>query len=156
MDTASYDPSGTFSNACHVVEVEVDVETGHVRVERYLVVEDAGLLVNPMIADGQVHGGVAQGIANALFEEVIYDEHGNNLTGSLADYLLPTAAEIPTIEIIHLETISSATVTGAKGLGEGGAIGAPAAIANAITDALAPFGREVTEFALLRFFFVQA
>ena len=144
-DTASYDPDGTFSNACHLVEVEVDVETGHVRIDRYLVVEDAGVLVNPMIADGQVHGGVAQGIANALFEEVVYDEDGNNLTGSLADYLLPTAAEIPTIEIIHLETVSPATVTGAKGLGEGGAIGAPAAIANAITDALAPFGVQVNE-----------
>ena len=144
-DTASYDPDGTFSNACHLVEVEVDVETGRVRIDRYLVVEDAGLLINPMIADGQVHGGVAQGIANALYEEVIYDEDGNNVTGSLADYLLPTAAEIPDIEIIHLETISPATVTGAKGLGEGGAIGAPAAIANAITDALAPFGVEINE-----------
>ena len=144
-DTASYDPDGTFSNACHLVEVEVDVETGRVRLDRYVVVEDAGRLINPMIADGQVRGGVAQGIANALYEEVIYDEHGNNLTGSLADYLLPTSAEIPEIEIIHLETISPATITGAKGLGEGGVIGAPAAIANAITDALAPFGVEVDE-----------
>ena len=144
-DTASYDPEGTFSNACHLVEVDVDVETGRVRIDRYLVVEDAGRLINPMIADGQVHGGVAQGIANALYEEVIYDENGNNLTGSFADYLLPTSAEIPDIEIIHLETISSATITGAKGLGEGGAIGAPAAIANAITDALAPYAVEINE-----------
>jgi carbon-monoxide dehydrogenase large subunit len=144
-DTASYDPAGTFSNACHVAEVEVDTETGHVRIDRFLVVEDAGRLINPMIADGQVHGGVAQGIANALYEEIIYDEDGNILTGSLADYLLPTAAEIPFIEIIHMETISPATITGAKGLGEGGAIGAPAAIANAISDAIAPFGVDITE-----------
>ncbi len=144
-DTAGYDPDGTFSNATHLVEVEVDVETGQVHIRRYLVVEDAGLLINPMVADGQVHGGVAQGIANALYEEVIYDEDGNILTGSLADYALPTAAEIPHIEITHLETISPATVTGAKGLGEGGAIGAPAAIGNAITDALAPFGVEIDE-----------
>ena len=144
-DTASYDPGGTFSNACHLAEVEVDVETGHVRIARYLVVEDAGRLINPMIADGQVHGGVAQGIANALFEEIIYAEDGNILTGSLADYLPPTAAEIPDIEIIHLETISDASITGAKGLGEGGAIGAPAAIGNAISDALAPFGVDITE-----------
>jgi carbon-monoxide dehydrogenase large subunit len=92
-----------------------------------------------------VQGGVAQGIANALLEEVIYTEDGTIVTGSLADYLLPTAAEIPEIEIIHLETVSTATVTGAKGLGEGGAIGAPAAIANAISDALAPFGVEISE-----------
>jgi carbon-monoxide dehydrogenase large subunit len=144
-ETGSYDPEGTFSNACHLAEVEVDTETGQVRLHRYLVVEDAGVLINPLIADGQVQGGVAQGIANALLEEVIYTEDGTIVTGSLADYLLPTAAEIPEIEIIHLETVSTATVTGAKGLGEGGAIGAPAAIANAISDALAPFGVEISE-----------
>jgi carbon-monoxide dehydrogenase large subunit len=144
-DTASYDPEGTFSNACHVVEVEVDPETGQVGILRYFVAEDAGVLINPMIADGQIQGGVAQGIANALLEEVIYADDGNILTGSLADYLLPTAAEIPEIEIIHLETVSTATITGAKGLGEGGAIGAPAAIANAISDALLPFGVDITE-----------
>ncbi len=144
-ETASYDPPGTFSNACHAAIVEVDAETGHVRIERYLVVEDAGRIINPLIADGQVRGGVAQGIANALFEEIVHAEDGNILTGTLADYTPPTAAEIPTIEIHHRETISAATLTGAKGLGEGGSIGAPAAIANAISDALAPFGIEITE-----------
>jgi carbon-monoxide dehydrogenase large subunit len=144
-ETASYDPPGTFSNACHVAEVEVDAETGHVRIHRFLVVEDAGRLLNPLIADGQVHGGVAQGIANALLEEVLYAPDGNPLTGSLADYLPPSAAEIPHIEIIHLETESPETLTGAKGLGEGGAIGAPAAIANAISDALSPFGVDIAE-----------
>jgi carbon-monoxide dehydrogenase large subunit len=143
--SATYDPAGTFSNAVHVAIVEVDAETGQVRLERFLVVEDAGRLINPLIADGQVHGGVAQGIANALYEEIVYDAEGNILTGSLADYLPPTAAEIPPIEIEHLETPTPASVTAAKGLGEGGAIGAPAAVVNAICDALRPFGVELFE-----------
>jgi carbon-monoxide dehydrogenase large subunit len=141
-ESATYDPAGTFSNACHIAIVEVDIETGGVRIERFLVSEDAGLLVNPMIVDGQIQGGVAQGIANALYEEVVYDEDGNLLTTSLADYLPPTAAEIPEIEILHLATMSDATVTRAKGVGEGGSIGAPAAVLNAIADALVPFGVE--------------
>ena len=87
--------------------------------------EDAGRLINPMIVDGQIHGGVAQGIANALLEEIIYDETGNILTATLADYLPPTAREIPPIEIHHLETLTDASLTKAKGLGEGGAIGRP-------------------------------
>src|SRR6266567_3006057 len=145
-ESATYDPLGTFSNACHVAVVEVDPETGRVRVEKFLVAEDAGRLINPMIVDGQIHGGVAQGIANALFEEIIYDESGNILTASLADYLPPTAREIPDIEIHHLATLTQASVTRAKGLGEGGAIGAPAAVVNAINDALAPFGVLIDEF----------
>ncbi|WP_431281496.1 xanthine dehydrogenase family protein molybdopterin-binding subunit [Humitalea sp. 24SJ18S-53] len=145
-ESGSYDPSGTFSNACHAVIVEVDAETGHVRIERYLVVEDAGRIINPLIADGQVRGGVAQGIGNALMEEIIHAEDGNVLTGTLADFIPPTLAEIPEIEIHHLVTISAATITGAKGLGEGGAIGAPAAICNAISDALVPFGVDIAEF----------
>ena len=136
--TATYDPAGTFSNACHAVIVEVDAETGEVTIERYLSVEDAGRIINPMIAEGQVHGGIAQGIANALLEEIIYDGDGNILTATLADFLVPTAAEVPTIEIHHLETINDASITGAKGLGEGGTIGAPAAVINAIADALRP------------------
>ncbi len=142
---ARYDPGGTFSNACHVAVVEVDPETGSVTLVRFLVVEDAGRLINPMIVEGQIHGGVAQGIANALFEEIIYDEAGNILTTSLMDYLPPTLAEIPEIEVRHLETTSDASVTKAKGLGEGGAIGAPAAIINAISDALSPFGVRLFE-----------
>lgn len=144
-EIATYDPAGTFSNACHVAIVEVDVETGGVKIVRFLVVEDAGLLVNPMIVDGQIHGGVAQGIANALYEELIYDDAGNLLTTSLADYLPPTAREVPPIEILHTVTISPETVTKAKGVGEGGAIGAPAAVINAISDALLPFGIEIFE-----------
>jgi carbon-monoxide dehydrogenase large subunit len=145
LEAATYDPPGTFSNACHAAIVEVDIETGRVTIEKFLVAEDAGRLINPMIVDGQIHGGVAQGIGNALLEEIIYDETGNILTTTLADYLPPTLREIPPIEIRHLETLSENTVTGAKGLGEGGAIGPPAAILNAINDALSPFGVSIDE-----------
>jgi carbon-monoxide dehydrogenase large subunit len=145
-ESATYDPPGTFSNACHIAIVAADVETGKVTLERLLVAEDAGRLINPMIAEGQIHGGVAQGIANALLEEIVHDDTGNVLTATFADYLLPTAHEMPAIEIHHLETLTEASVTKAKGLGEGGAIGAPAAILNAINDALAPFGVSIDEF----------
>jgi len=144
-ESATYDPSGTFSNACHVAIVEVDIETGKVTLEKFLAAEDAGRIINPMIADGQVHGGIAQGIGNALLEEIIYDETGNILTSTLADYLPPTAHEIPPIELHHLETPSTQSITKAKGLGEGGAIGAPAAVISAINDALSPFGVEIDE-----------
>jgi carbon-monoxide dehydrogenase large subunit len=144
-ETATYDPPGTFSNACHIAIVEVDVETGGVRIEKFLVAEDAGRIINPMIADGQVHGGIAQGIGNALLEEIVYDETGNILTSTLADYMPPTAHEVPPIELHHLETPSTTSITKAKGLGEGGCIGAPAALLNAINDALAPFGVEIDE-----------
>ena len=143
--TSTYDPGGTFSNACHVAVVEVDIETGGVTLKRFLVVEDAGVLINPMIADGQVRGGITQGIASALYEELIYDDEGNLMTTSLMDYLPPTMTEVPPIEIEHLYSSSDATITGAKGLGEGGTIGAPAAILNAITDALRDFGVQMNE-----------
>jgi len=98
-----------------------------------------------MIADGQVHGGIAQGIGNALLEEIIYSAEGDILTSTLADYLPPTSHEVPEIELHHMETTSDASITKAKGVGEGGAIGAPAAILNAINDALTPFGVEIDE-----------
>ena len=146
-ESASYDPGGTFCNACHVAIVEVDIETGGVKFERFLVVEDAGVLINPMIVDGQIHGGVVQGIANALYEEIKYDPSGNLLTATFADYLAPTVNEVPTIETMHVETAvdPSVSVTRAKGVGEGGPIGAPAAVVNAIVDALSPFGIELFE-----------
>ncbi len=145
-ESATYDPPGTFSNACHVAVVAVDVDTGKVTLERLLVAEDAGLLINPMIAEGQIHGGVAQGVASALLEEIVHDALGNVLTATFADYLLPTARDLPAIDIHHLETVSDTfTITKAKGLGEGGAIGAPAAILNAINDALAPFAVSIEE-----------
>ena len=144
-ETAQYDPPGTFSNACHVAVVEVDIETGGVTIEKFLAVEDAGRIINPLIADGQVHGGIAQGIGNALLEEIVYDALGNIQTATLADYLPPTAREIPPMKLDHIETPAASSVTGAKGLGEGGAIGAPAAVLNAVNDALSPFGVSIDE-----------
>jgi aerobic carbon-monoxide dehydrogenase large subunit len=144
-ESAHYDPPGTFSNACHVAIVDVDVETGGVRLERFLAVEDAGRIINPLIADGQVHGGIAQGIGNALLEEIVYDALGNVLTATLADYLPPTVREVPAIELQHIETPAASSITGAKGLGEGGTIGAPAAILNAVNDALSPFAAAIDE-----------
>ncbi len=144
-ESGTYDPPGTFSNACHVAIVEVDIETGRTTIDKFLVAEDAGKIINPMIADGQVHGGVAQGIGNALLEEVIYDDQGAPLTATLADYMPPTSHEVPPIELHHIETDSTESITKAKGLGEGGCIGAPAAIVNAINDALSPFGVVIDE-----------
>jgi len=144
--TRSYDPVfGTTSAATHVATVEIDPETYEVRVERFVVAEDCGRLVNPLIVDGQVHGGVAQGIGAALYEEVIYDERGQVTTGSLVDYLVPSACEIPPMMVVHLESESPTTLGGFRGMGEGGTIGAPAAVANAVTDALAPLGIEINE-----------
>jgi carbon-monoxide dehydrogenase large subunit len=144
--TKLYDPYfGTTSSAAHACVVEIDPETYKVSVLRYLVVEDCGRIINPLIVDGQVHGGVAQGIGAALYEEVIYDEAGQILTASLVDYLVPAAGEIPTIEVLHMETESPSTLGGFRGMGEGGTIGAPAAIANAVADALAPLGIEIDE-----------
>jgi carbon-monoxide dehydrogenase large subunit len=144
--TRFYDPYlGTASNATHLAVVEVDPATCVVRVLRHVVVEDCGRVINPMIARGQTIGGVAQGIGAALLEEVVYDPDGQLLTGSLMDYLIPTAGEVPAIEVIHLDRPSPTTLGGFKGVGEGGTIGAPAAVANAITDALAPFNVEITE-----------
>ena len=144
--TRTYDPVfGTTSAATHVATVEIDPETYEVRVERFVVAEDCGRLVNPLIVDGQVHGGVAQGIGAALYEEVIYDERGQVTTGSLADYLVPSACEIPPMMVVHLESESPTTLGGFRGMGEGGTIGAPAAVANAVADALAPLGIEINE-----------
>jgi carbon-monoxide dehydrogenase large subunit len=147
--THYYDPPPlTFANATHIAEVDVDIETGKVRLMRYVVVEDCGKVVNPMIVDAQVTGGVAQGIGSALYEHLQYDENGQLLTTSFMDYLVPTATEVPRLEIGHMETLTPLTVLGVKGMGEGGAIAPPAAIANAVADALAPFGAKVTELPL--------
>jgi carbon-monoxide dehydrogenase large subunit len=137
--------TGTFSYACHAVEAEVDAATGHVTLARYVIVEDGGVLLNPLIADGQVLGGTAQGIGTALFEEMPYDTSGQPLASTLADYMLPGASDVPDIEILHMETPSPISRFGQKGIGESGAIGPPAAIVNAINDAIAHLGREVTD-----------
>src|SRR5881296_4184720 len=138
-------PTVTFASAVHVAIVDVDRDTGAVKLVRYVVAHDCGKVINPVIVDGQVHGGVAQGIGGALFEDMAYDEAGQLLTGSLMDYALPKADDLPPIETVHLEFPSPRNPLGAKGLGEGGAISPPAAIANAIEDALAPFGVRITE-----------
>ena len=116
--------------------VEVDPVTFSVRIDRYVSMHDAGRLLNPLLADGQIHGAFAQGVATALYEEFLYDETGNFLCGNFADYLVPTVAEIPKLEILHQETPSPLTPLGAKGLAEGNCMSTPACIANAIADAL--------------------
>jgi carbon-monoxide dehydrogenase large subunit len=131
-----------------VTVVEVDPETGFVKLLRYLVVEDCGKIINPMIVDGQVHGGVTQGIGGALFEELVYDQQGQLLNTSFMDYLIPTATDVPAYEVHHIETPSPLTVGGMKGMGEGGAIAPGPAIANAVCDALRPFGVRVTRLPL--------
>lgn len=144
--TQGYKPvrdSGTFSYAAHACTVAVDTDTGEVEILDYVIVEDGGVLINPMVVDGQVFGGTAQGIGTALFEEMVYDGDGQPLATTLADYLLPSAMEMPSIRIDHMETPSPYTRFGQKGLGEGGAIGPPAAIANAINDAVKDLGVSV-------------
>jgi carbon-monoxide dehydrogenase large subunit len=144
--TKFYDPYfGTASNATHLAVVDVDPATCLVRVLRHVVAEDCGRVINPLIAGGQTIGGVAQGLGAALLEEVVYDGAGQLVTASLMDYLVPTAGEIPSVEVIHLDRPSPTTLGGFKGVGEGGTIGAPAAVANAVADALAPFGIDVSE-----------
>ena len=145
--TATYEPAistGVFSYATHGAVVAVDPETGFVELLDFAVAEDCGTMVNPMIVEGQIRGGVVQGIGTALYEEIPYDETGQPLAGTLADYLLPGAAEMPAIKIGHLHTPTPQTEYGMKGMGEGGAVAPPAAIANAVRDALAAIGAEST------------
>jgi aerobic carbon-monoxide dehydrogenase large subunit len=137
--TRRYDPPlGTFSNGAQAALVEVDPETGQITILRYVIVEDCGRPINPRVIAGQVHGGAAQGLAGALYEEVRYDENGQLLSGSFMDYLMPTAGEVPAFELDTLHTPSPITMGGFKGMGEGGAISPPAVMANAVRDALAP------------------
>jgi aerobic carbon-monoxide dehydrogenase large subunit len=139
-----HQPTVTYTSAVHVAHVEVDTGTGAVKLLRYVVAHDCGKLINPVIVEGQIHGGVAQGVGGGLLEEMVYDEQGQLLTGTLMDYLIPTAMELPPIETVHLEYPSPRNPLGIKGIGEGGAISPPAAIANAVEDALQPFGARVT------------
>ncbi len=130
----------TYPFGAHVAVVEVDVETGLVHLLRHVAVDDSGRLLNPLLAEGQVHGGIAQGVAQALLEEVRYDADGNNLTGTLASYSMPSAAELPSFDTARMETPSPLNPLGAKGIGESGAIGSTPAAHNAVVDALAPYG----------------
>jgi carbon-monoxide dehydrogenase large subunit len=134
-------------NATHLCTCEVDVATGAVRILRYIVSEDCGPMINPNVVEGQIAGGAVQGIGGALYEHLVYDGDGNPLATTLMDYLVPTAAEVPTIEYGHVETPSPGP-GGYKGVGEGGAIGAPPAVVNAVADALSPFGVRVTDLPL--------
>ena len=139
-----HQPTVTYTSAVHVAVVDVDTGTGAVVLRRYLVAHDCGKVINPVIVDGQIHGGVAQGVGGGLLEEMVYDEQAQLLTGTFMDYLVPTAMELPPIETVHLEYPSPRNPLGVKGIGEGGAISPPAAIANAVEDALAPWQVRVT------------
>jgi len=146
--TATYEPAistGVFSYATHGAVVAVDPETGFIELLDYAVAEDCGTMVNPLLVEGQIRGGVVQGIGTAMFEEIPYDEAGQPLAGTFADYLMPGAAEMPAIKIGHLHTPTPHTEYGMKGMGEGGAVAPPAAIANAVRDALSSIGAEVNE-----------
>ena len=129
-----------YANATHIAIVEVDVETGALKILRYVVIEDCGRMINPLIVEGQIAGGVGQGFGQALYEHHQYDESGQILTTSFMDYLIPSAADMPTMEFGHIETPCPVSVGGIKGMGEGGAVAPPPALANAISDALSPFG----------------
>lgn len=130
----------TFPNGTHICVVEIDKDTGELEIKRYIAVDDCGNQINPLIVQGQVHGGIAQGLAQALFEEVVYDENGQLLTGELMDYAVPKAHQLPRYELDHTVTPSPVNPLGAKGVGEAGTIGSTPAVANAVIDALAPFG----------------
>ena len=130
----------TYPFGAHVAVVEVDTETGSVSLERLVAVDDAGRVINPLVFEGQVHGGLAAGIAQALFEEIAYDEDGNPLSANLVSYCMPAATELPTFELVEMQTPTPVNPLGAKGIGEAGTIGATPAVQNAVIDALAPFG----------------
>jgi carbon-monoxide dehydrogenase large subunit len=136
-------PTVTWANGVHAATVEVDLDTGVIEILRYAVVHDCGTVINPTIVDGQVRGGVAQGIGGALFEEIVYSDDAQLLTATLADYLIPTSGEVPPVVLEHLETPSPANPRGIKGVGEGGAIPGAAVIANAVDDALFDLGVRV-------------
>jgi carbon-monoxide dehydrogenase large subunit len=145
LETTAYfePPTVTWSYAVHAAIVEMDRATGLPSIRKYVVVHDAGVLINPELAEGQVLGGVVQGLGGGLLEEVVYDDEAQLLTGSLADYLMPTALDVPPIEILHSESPSPLNALGVKGLGEGGAIAPPVVLANAVCDALRPIGFEI-------------
>src|SRR5262249_1813884 len=135
-----FDSDGSFPFGCHVAIVEVDTETAAVRLRGHAAVDDCGRVLNPMLAEAQVHGGVAQGAAQALYERIVYDDDGNPLTANLIDYGVPSAAELPSFTVVHTETPTPRNPLGAKGIGESGTTGGTAAVWNAVVDALAPYG----------------
>jgi carbon-monoxide dehydrogenase large subunit len=139
-----YDPPVvTIANAVHVVAVSVDAQDGRVTIDKHVIVHDCGRVINPMIVDGQIHGGAAQGVGEALMEEIVYDENGQLLNASLLDYLLPTAMDVPDFAVSHIETPTIDGLGGFKGVGEGGLIGTVPAVVNAVADALSGIGANV-------------
>jgi aerobic carbon-monoxide dehydrogenase large subunit len=138
----------TYGNGTAIAEVEVDIKTAAVKVTRVVFVHDAGKLINPMIANGQVVGAIAHGIGNALYEWMGYDEEGQPVTTTLADYLLVTASEMPKLDLVHRETPTPLNPLGVKGIGESGVLPIPAAIASAVEDALSPFGIRIPQFPI--------
>src|SRR5437667_184301 len=135
----------TYSNGTHIAEVEVDIETGQVTVLRYVVMHDCGRVINPMVVEGQVVGGVIHGIGNAFFERMVYDDHAQPLSTNFGEYLLPLATDAPNVEVLHMETPSPLNPLGLKGAGEGGTIAAIAALLSAVENALEPFGVRIAE-----------
>jgi carbon-monoxide dehydrogenase large subunit len=139
--TCAFDPPAlTFSSGTHICQIEIDPETGRVTIPRYAIVEECGRMLNPRVVEGQLHGATAQGLAGALFEEVVYGADGQNLSATFMDYAVPTASALPSFEVEHLERPDPGTPFGMKGMAEGGVMGASAAVSNAVADALAPFG----------------
>ena len=130
----------TFPFGTHICVVEIDKETGETKFLRYVAVDDCGKVINPLLVDGQIHGGIVQAIGQALYEEVVYDEQGQLITGELMDYALPRASQMPWFELDRTETPSPVNPLGVKGVGEAGTIGATPAVVNAVVDALSPYG----------------
>jgi CO/xanthine dehydrogenase Mo-binding subunit len=143
----TFDPENfSFPHGTHLCAAEVDTETGHARIRSYVAVDDVGRVINPQIVEGQVHGGLAQGIAQALYEEAVYDDDGNLVTGTLVDYLVPSAADLPSYTTDRTETPATSNPLGVKGVGEAGTIASTPAVVNAVVDALRPSG--VTDVAM--------
>jgi len=133
-------PNFTFPFGAHIAVTEVDSDTGQIHIRRYVAVDDCGKIINPLLVDGQVHGGVAQGLGQALWEEAVYDDNGQLLSGEFTDYALPKAHLMPWIESSHTETPSPVNPLGVKGVGEAGTIGCSPAVVNSVVDALSPLG----------------
>jgi carbon-monoxide dehydrogenase large subunit len=139
--THFFEPTNfTFPFGTHICVVEVEPHTGKIEIKKYVAVDDCGKVINPLLVDGQIQGGIVQGLGQALFEEVIYDENGQLLTGSLMDYALPRAADVPRLHLTRTETPTPVNPLGIKGIGEAGTIGSTPAVVSAVIDALAPFG----------------
>jgi carbon-monoxide dehydrogenase large subunit len=144
--TSHFTPDqSTYSNGTHIAEVEVDIETGQVTVTRYLVMHDCGTVINPMVVEGQIVGGVIHGVGNAFFERLIYDDQAQPVSTHFGEYLLPLATDSPNVEVLHMETPSPLNPLGLKGAGEGGTIAAIAALLSAVENALEPFGVHIAE-----------